>query len=104
MASASDWDEVVGLAVAVRRSKLGLTQLVLAQAAGIHRNYLADVERGQKSPTMGVVYALCVALDCSPEKLVKQAVGYLTDEEKRREAVEALPPRRPGRPKRAAAG
>lgn len=100
MASASDWDEAVGLAVAVRRTKLGLTQVMLAGAAGIHRNYLADVERGQKSATMGVFYALCVALDCSPEKLVKQAVGYLSDEGKRREALEGLPPRRPGRPRK----
>lgn len=91
---------MVGLAIAVRRNKLQLTQEALAGAARIHRNYLADVERGRKSVTMGVLYALCMALECAPDKLVRQAVGYLNDVEKRDAAVQALPPRRPGRPRR----
>lgn len=102
MSSTSDWDVVIGLSVAVRRNKLKLTQEALAGAARIHRNYLADVERGKKSATMGVFYALCLALDCSPDKVVRQAVGYLSDPEKRSAAVDALPPRKPGRPKKSA--
>lgn len=99
MFSSPDWDFAVGLAVATRRSKTAQTQEALAHAAGIHRNYLADIERGKKSPTMGVFYALSVALQTSPDKLARQALGYLNDPDKRDAALAALPPRRPGRPK-----
>lgn len=101
MSSTSEWDQVVGLAIAVRRHKLRHTQEVVAGAAHIHRNYLADVEGGKKSPTMGVFYALATALQTTPDKLARQAQGYLNDQEKREAAQASLPPRRPGRPRRA---
>ena len=104
MASSTDWDAVVGIAIAVRRRKLQLTQESLAEVAGIHRNYLADVERGKKSPTLRVFYDVAVALQTTPDKLAKQALTYLEDEEKRLAAIAALPPRRPGRPLKGGGG
>lgn len=98
MRSGEDWDAVVGLAIAVRRRKLGLTQEVLAGSAHIHRNYLADVERGKKSLTIGVFCDLSHALQVSPDALLKQASGYRSDDALREAAVASLPPRRPGRP------
>jgi len=98
MPSSTDWDLVVGIALATRRRKLQLTQEGLADAAGVHRNYLADVERGLKSPTLRVFYAIAIALQTTPDKLAKQALSYLEDPEKRAAALAALPPRRPGRP------
>lgn len=98
MASSTDWDAVVGLAIAVRRRSLNMTQEALASAALVHRNYLADVERGHKSPTVRVLYNLAVGLETTPDKLLKQALSYLDDEAKRQKAMALLPARKPGRP------
>jgi transcriptional regulator with XRE-family HTH domain len=100
MMSGEDWDAVVGLAIAVRRRKLSLTQEMLAGAAHIHRNYLADVEHGKKSLTIGVFCEVARALQVSPETLLKQASSYRSDDALREAAVASLPPRRPGRPAR----
>ena len=102
MASSTEWDLMVGLAIATRRRKQQQTQEVLAHAAGVHRNYLADVERGRKSPTMRVFYAVATALQTTPDRLARQAMAYLNDPEKREAAVAALPPRLPGRPAKVA--
>lgn len=100
MSATSEWDQVVGLAIAVRRHKLQLTQEVLAGAALLHRNTVAEVELGNKSPTMGVLLSLAIALNTTPDRLVRQAWGYFNDAEKREAAIASLPPRRPGRPSR----
>ncbi|WP_092954509.1 helix-turn-helix domain-containing protein [Paracidovorax konjaci] len=98
MASSADWDTVVGLTIAVKRRSLNMTQEALASAALVHRNYLADVERGLKSPTVRILYNLAVGLQTTPDKLLKQALSYLDDEAKRLAAVALLPERKPGRP------
>ncbi len=100
MASFADWDTVVGLTIAVRRRSLGMTQEALASAALVHRNYLADVERGHKSPTVRILYNLAVGLQTTPDKLLKQALSYLDDDAKRQAAVAQLPARKPGRPRK----
>lgn len=98
MASTPDWDVAVGLAIAVLRRKLRLTQEALAAAAHIHRNYLADVERGKKSVTVGVLYGLAVGLSTTPDKVLKLALSYFGEPAKFEAALASLPPARPGRP------
>lgn len=48
-----------------------VTQEVLADQAGLQRNYISLMERGHHQPTLATVFALAVALDCSPLDLVR---------------------------------
>ncbi|QVL33887.1 helix-turn-helix transcriptional regulator [Telmatocola sphagniphila] len=54
--------ERFGTAVKFRREKLGLTQEDLAAAAGIHRTYLSDVERGSRNLSLVNIEKLAAAL------------------------------------------
>ena len=51
----------------------GLSQPELAQRAGLHRNYVGEVERGVKCPSLCAVEAMAVALGVSASKLVAEA-------------------------------
>jgi transcriptional regulator with XRE-family HTH domain len=48
------------------RRQAGLSQEQLAFRAGVTRNYVGGLERGEKSPTLGTVDNLAEALGVSP--------------------------------------
>jgi transcriptional regulator with XRE-family HTH domain len=52
------------------REAANLSQEALAAAAGLHRNYVGLIERGQRMPTLGVVEQLATALGMRMSKLV----------------------------------
>jgi transcriptional regulator with XRE-family HTH domain len=52
------------------RINKSLSQFNLALKAGISQSFLSNIESGQKSPTMRIIYKLSNALDISPELLV----------------------------------
>lgn len=54
---------------ALRRAK-GLSQEELAFRAGIHRNYLGGVERGERNPALDNIAAIAKALDVTPGELL----------------------------------
>lgn len=62
----------LALLVARRRKELGLTQGQLARQAGMRRATLADLERGDTTPSFATVTALLAALglvlDASPSR------------------------------------
>jgi len=51
------------------RRENGLSQEELAFRAGIHRNYLGGIERGERNPCLRNVIAIAKALDVGPEEL-----------------------------------
>lgn len=51
-----------GEAVRLRRSRLGYSQEELAGRAGLHRTYVADIERGARNPTLKAISQLADAL------------------------------------------
>ena len=53
----------------LRRAK-GLSQEELAFRAGIHRNYLGGVERGERNPALDNIAAIAKALDVTPGELL----------------------------------
>lgn len=53
----------------LRRAK-GLSQEELAFRAGIHRNYLGGVERGERNPALDNIAAIAKALDITPGELL----------------------------------
>jgi transcriptional regulator with XRE-family HTH domain len=61
----------VGRAIAALRKKSGLSQEELADRAGIHRTYVSQLERGLKSPTLQVLFALANSLNTKASKIVR---------------------------------
>jgi y4mF family transcriptional regulator len=64
--------EELGKHFKARRNQLGLTQLDLADLAGISANTLYKVERGQANPTLKVLFKLAVVLGMELKLEVKQ--------------------------------
>lgn len=52
-----------GVAVKTRRKDLGYSQEVLAERAGLHRTYVADVERGARNLSLLSIEKLALALE-----------------------------------------
>lgn len=61
--------------IVVREARLGsgLSQEALAGAAGLHRTYVSQIERGLKSPSLGAMHALAEALDTPLHVLIAKA-------------------------------
>lgn len=52
---------------------MGLSQEKLAFRCGSHRNYIGEIERGEKSPSLHIIFALAEALEMEASALVKMA-------------------------------
>lgn len=66
------------------RKEKGLTIEKLAEQVGLSPNYLGDVERGKKLPSMATFIRLVNVLDISADELLKDEVNradYLVDAE-----------------------
>lgn len=61
--------ERFGEAVRARRRKLGLTQERLAERAGLHRVYVAEVELGKRNVSLVNIERLATALSVSIPEL-----------------------------------
>jgi transcriptional regulator with XRE-family HTH domain len=61
---------VVARNLRVLRKQKGFTQEVLADSAGINRNYVGQIEREEKSPTVDVLEKISTALQVAPQSLL----------------------------------
>jgi transcriptional regulator with XRE-family HTH domain len=61
-----------GEIVRSRREAAGLSQQALAEQAGLHRNYVSLVERGQRTPTILVLKRLAEALGTTMVSLISE--------------------------------
>ena len=66
-------EQLLGDVIRSRREKLNLSQEDLALECGLHRTYISQLERGQKSPTLRALIMIAKALRIEPAELVKQA-------------------------------
>ncbi|HEU0300146.1 MAG TPA: helix-turn-helix transcriptional regulator [Longimicrobium sp.] len=57
------------------RQQRGLSQEDLAAKAGMHRNYIGGIERGEKSPTINSVSRILAALGVTWTELGKALDG-----------------------------
>jgi transcriptional regulator with XRE-family HTH domain len=55
------------------REERELTQERLADASGVTRNYVSEIERGLKSPSLRVIAGLARALGTRPSELISAA-------------------------------
>jgi two-component system, response regulator len=66
----SDVKSQFGTVVKSRRSRLGISQEVLAERAGLHRTYVSDVERGERNISLENIVKLARALEISVSQLL----------------------------------
>ncbi|MHA3772636.1 helix-turn-helix domain-containing protein [Verrucomicrobiota bacterium sgz303538] len=54
------------------RAEKGLSQEELGFRANLHRTYISQLERGQKSPTLDSVSEICAVLDIRVSELLRR--------------------------------
>jgi transcriptional regulator with XRE-family HTH domain len=69
--------QVVARNLRILRKQKGLSQEALAHQAGIDRNYVGQIEREEKSPTIDMIEKLATALAIDP-------IAFMTKPQKRR--------------------
>lgn len=62
--------EVFGKNLRKYRTNLGLSQEKFAEMCDLHRTYISDIERGQRSISLGNVQKIADALKIEPYKLL----------------------------------
>ena len=55
--------------ISVYRERLGLTQLALAEACGVRRETIVNLERGRYNPSLKLALKICAALGSRIEEL-----------------------------------
>ena len=53
------------------RNEQSVSQEELAYSSGYHRNYIGQLERGEKSPSLRTIFNLCKTLHVHPSNLLK---------------------------------
>ena len=66
--------QIVARNLRVLRKQRGLSQEELAFQAGINRNYVGQIEREEKSPTVDIIEKICISLEVSPSALLARVV------------------------------
>lgn len=59
-----------GLKVKIERVKLGISQEKLAEIAGLNRNSIGSIERGETSPTLDTIDSLAKAFGLSLQEIM----------------------------------
>lgn len=66
-----DINKQLGMRIRYLRKNKHLSIEDLALEAGINKNYLSDLERGTRNPTMNVIEKIAISLDVDLETLFK---------------------------------
>lgn len=61
----------IGKRIQYLRKQKGISQLDLALDAGVNRNYLSDLERGERNPSLKVLVRIAEALGVDLSTLVQ---------------------------------
>ena len=73
----------LGKRIIYLRKKRKMSSLDLAIAADINRNYLSDLERGQRNPTLKILRKIAIALNVDLSDLFEGISDYMVDKNKR---------------------
>ena len=66
-----DMRKLVGRNAERIRRERGLTQERLAERSGLSQQYISDLERGRRNPTIVTIFELATALEVSHVDLVR---------------------------------
>lgn len=72
-----DMRKLVGDNVRRIRSGKGMTQEQLAELSGFSQQYLSDLERGRRNPTVVTLFELAQALGSTPVELISPQLKIL---------------------------
>lgn len=61
----------LGQIIRKKREALGLTQIEVAEKAGLDRNYIGMVERGERNPSYLSLIKIASGLNLSVDQLIK---------------------------------
>ena len=64
-------EEAYGLVLRAARKKAGISQEILAAEGGYSRNYISELERGWKSPSLRTLVNLATVLKTKPSLMLK---------------------------------
>lgn len=73
----------LGKRIVYLRKKRKLSSLELASIAEVNRNYLSDLERGQRNPTLKILRKIAIALNVDLSDLFAGISDYMVDKNKR---------------------
>lgn len=65
-----DMRKLVGRNVRAARVERGMTQERLAEVSGFSQQYISDLERGRRNPTIVSLHELAQALNVTPVQLL----------------------------------
>lgn len=71
LSSHKNLDRIVGDVLRDVRRKKGYSQHILAERAGYHRNFIGQLERGEKSPSLRTLFDLVEALETTPSRFIR---------------------------------
>lgn len=66
-------NQKIGIVVRKQRLLTQISQERLGEAAGLHRTYISDVERGKRNITIVSLYKIATALHISLSNLMEEA-------------------------------
>ena len=70
---------VIAQALVKYRHLSHLSQEELADAAGIHRTYVSQIERGLKMPTIAILFKISKALNIRASDLISEIEGQYAE-------------------------
>jgi transcriptional regulator with XRE-family HTH domain len=70
-----------GIALKEQRLQLKKTQETLGFDTDLARNFISLLEKGQRSPTLDTINALCSALQLKPSELLRRAEEIQAEED-----------------------
>ena len=68
--------KVFGTNLRNRRTALGISQEKLAEKSGLHRTYISDIERFQRSISLENIQRIADALEVETYKLFMEEIPY----------------------------
>ncbi|MDD2627488.1 MAG: helix-turn-helix transcriptional regulator [Clostridia bacterium] len=71
----------LGIRIRKARKEKELTQFALAEEVGVSSNFLGDVERGIKSPSLDTIVCIANVLDVSLDYLLFESLSYINVKE-----------------------
>ena len=74
--------EMLGKRIKQGRLRLGLTQYALAEDVGVSQNFLGDIERGIKAPSITTAIRLANVLDISLDVMFAESLTNQVNETK----------------------
>jgi transcriptional regulator with XRE-family HTH domain len=67
-----------GLTLRNLRLKRGVSQDALAHKTGYHRNYVGQLERGEKSPSLAAIFDFAEAFGMKPSSLLQSVERHVS--------------------------